>query len=142
MSKKSLKERKERMDEFSEFREEIQERLKRKDYVLTVYQTGHTIMANGHPERMENPRRYFQVCSLEEIPDVINSMTRPFWTHENGLTEKEIKAIPFEEKKWGINWDVKIEPLSEEMEKSYLKASEDGFFESWRRIEAMDRRKS
>ena len=130
----STKKFQERMDEFNEFREEIQERLKRKDYVLTVYQTGHEMIAFGDPERMVDSRRYYQVCSLEEIPDVINSMTRPFWTHEKGLTKKQIKEIPHEEKQWGINWDVKIEPLSEEMEKSYLDASERGFFQSWREI--------
>lgn len=137
----STKKLEERMNEFYEEREEIQERLKRKDYVLTVYQTGHGIIANGDPERMVDSRRYYQVCSLEEIPDVINSMTRPFWTHEKGLTKKQIKEIPYEEKKWGINWNVKIEPLSEEMEKSYLDASEKGFFQSWRRIRGMDEMK-
>ena len=61
-------------------------------------------------------------------------MKQPFWGHEEGLSKKEIKDYPYEKKKWGRNWNVVIEPLSEEMEKDYIGSSKLGFFESWRRI--------
>ena len=114
--------------------DEINKRLKKKDYVLTVYQTGDKMMSNGNRERQVHPRRFYVVCSLEEIPEYINYMKQPFWEHEEGLSEKEIKNYPYEKKKWGRYWNVVIEPLSEEMEKSYLSGSKDGFFESWRII--------
>ena len=114
--------------------DEIDERLKKKDYVLTIYQTGDEMMSNGNRERQVFPRRFYVVCSLEEIPEYINYMKRPFWEHEKGLSKKEIKNYPHEKKKWGRYWNVIIEPLSEEMEKNYLSASKDGFFESWRMI--------
>ncbi len=65
-------------------------------------------------------------------------MKQPFWLHEKGLSKKEIKNYPYEKKKWGKYWNVVIEPLSEEMEKSYLDGSKKGFFESWRRIHKRD----
>jgi hypothetical protein len=117
---------------------EINERLKKKDYVLTVYQTGCNMLGSGDPERMVAPRRFYAVCSLEEIPEYIKYMKQPFWTHEEGLTKKEIKNYPFEKKRWGRYWNVIIEPLSEEMEKNYLSASKEGFFESWRMIQEED----
>ena len=114
--------------------DEIDEWLKKKDYILTVYQTGDKVMSNCNHERQIFPRRYYAVCSLEEIPDYIKSMKTPFWEHEKGLSKKEIENYPYEKKKWGRYWNVVIEPLSEEMEKSYLSGSKDGFFESWRMI--------
>jgi len=114
--------------------DEINKRLKKKDYVLTVYQTGDKIMSNCDHERQIFPNRFYVVCSLEEIPDYIKSMKQPFWTHDKGLSKKEIENYPYEKKKWGRYWNVVIEPLSEEMEKSYLSGSKEGFFESWRMI--------
>jgi len=131
---KNKKDFDERMKEYKKKIDEINERLKKKDYVLTVYQTGDKILSHGDPERQVKSNRYYVVCSLEEIPEYIEFMKKPFWTHEEGLSKKEIKNYPHEEKKWGRNWNVIIEPLSEEMEKNYLSASKDGFFETWRRI--------
>ena len=111
---------------------EIDERLKKKDYILTVYQRGDFGMSNGEYEREVDTRRFYVVCSLEEIPEYIEYMKKPFWEHDEGLSKKEIKDYPYEKKKWGRNWNVVIEPLSEEMEKSYLSASKEGFFETWR----------
>ena len=117
---------------------QIDEQLKKKDYVLTVYETGDKIMSNCDHERQIFPNRFYVVCSLEEIPDYIKKMQTPFWTHEKGLSKKEIKNYPHEKKKWGRYYNVIIEPLSEELEKDYLSGSKDGFFESWRRIHQMD----
>ena len=131
---KNKKDFDERMKEYKKKIDEINERLKKKDYVLTVYQTGDKILSHGDPERQVKSNRYYAVCSLEEIPEYIEFMKKPYWEHEEGLSKKEIKNYPYEEKKWGRNWNVIIEPLSEEMEKNYLSASKDGFFETWRRI--------
>ena len=118
--------------------DEIKERLKKKDYVLTVYQTGDFGMSNGNHEREVSTRRFWVVCSLEEIPEYIKYMKQPFWEHESSLTEKEIKNYPSKKKRWGRYWNVVIEPLSEEMEKDYIGSSKLGFFESQRRLHKME----
>ena len=114
-------------------RDEIRERIKRKDYLVTVYQTGDKMMSLGNPDRQAETRRYFDVCSLEDIPKHISFMKSPFWNHKD-LENPDVNPdeIPYEEKKWGLNYHIAIEPLSEEMEKDYVKASEDGFFKDWR----------
>jgi hypothetical protein len=122
-------------DEIDEQYNKIDEQLKKKDYVLTVYQTGDKNMSLGDYEREVTPNRFYVVCSLEEIPEYIKFMKQPFWTHEEGLSKKEIKNYPYEKKKWGKYRNVIIEPLSEEMEKNYLSASKEGFFETWRMIQ-------
>ena len=114
--------------------EEINEQLKKKDYLLTIYQTGDELLSDGDYERQVEPRRFYVPCSLEEIPEYIKSMKTPFWRHEKGLSKKEIKNYPFEDKKWGRYWDVVIEPLSKDLEEDYLKGVKQGFFEDWRRF--------
>ena len=131
---KKKQEYKDYIKEVRKENEEVNEQLKKKDYILTVYQTGDKMMSGGEYERQSELRRFFAVCSLEEIPEYIEYIKKPFWEHEEGLSKKEIKNYPHEKKKWGRNWDVIIEPLSEEMEKNYIGASKDGFFETWRRI--------
>jgi hypothetical protein len=118
---------------------EIRKNLKEKNYIITAYLEGDMNFSFGDPNRMVGPRRFYAVVSLEEIPDYIKWMKEPFWIHESHtedkkLTKKEIKNIPFDEKKWGIYSDIRIEPLSENLEKSYLEAVEKGFFETWRNI--------
>ena len=129
---KKKQEYKDYIKEVRKENEEVNEQLKKKDYILTVYQTGDKMMSGGEYERQSELRRFFAVCSLEEIPEYIEYMKKPFWEHDEGLSKKEIKDYPYEKKKWGRNWNVVIEPLSEEMEKSYLSASKEGFFETWR----------
>ena len=112
--------------------DEINEQLKKKDYILTVHQRGDEMMSLGELENQIRMRRFYVVCSLEEIPEYIKYMEQPFWECPKDLSKKEIKNYPHEEKKWGRNWNVIIEPLSEELEKNYLSASKEGFFETWR----------
>lgn len=133
------------VDEFEEGkiqREEIKEFMNRKDYLLTVYQNANKTFCAGDYTMGVPPRRYYAVCSLEEIPKYIENMKKCWWIHPDLKKGSKVKTknIPFEEKQFGINERVTIEPLSEELEKSYLKASKDGFFESWRRIEEMEQR--
>ncbi len=113
---------------------EIKEQLKKKDYVLTVHQTGDKMLSNGDQERQVLTRMYWVVCSLEEIPEYIEYMKKSFWEHEEGLSEEEIENYPFEKKRWGRNYNIVIEPLSKELEESYLDGVERGFFESQRLI--------
>jgi hypothetical protein len=131
---KNLNDNEERMKKWKKEKDVINEQLKKKDYVLTVFMTGDEMLSGGDHERQINPRRCYEVCSLEEIPEYIEYMKQPFWIPEEGLSKKEIKNYPYEKKKWGRYSNVIIEPLSEEMEKSYLDGSKKGFFESWRLI--------
>ena len=121
-------------DEIDEQIDGINEQLKKKDYILTVYQEGDKSMSRGDRERQVDTRRLYVVCSLEEIPEYINRRKTPFWYPDKDLSKKEIKDYPFEKKKWGKYWNVTIEPFSEELEKDYLSGSKDGFFETWREI--------
>ena len=45
---------------------------------------------------------------------------------------------PIEKKRWRRNYDLVIEPLSKELEESYLDGVERGFFESQRMIRDHD----
>ena len=115
-------------------REEINENLNRKDYVVTVYENGYDFF--GRNEKI-SPRRYWHACSLNEISELISHMKTSFWTHpdlKDDMSEKDIEKIPFEEKKWGINTHIIIEPLSKKLEKDYLRNVEHGFFETYRQF--------
>ena len=112
--------------------EERELKLKRKDYIITIYEKGDDILSDGDYERQIFPNKYYVVYSLEEIPKHIQSMKQSFWRPEEGLSKKEIKNYPFEKKRWGIFDDITIEPLSKELEESYLDGSKKGFFETWR----------
>ena len=125
--------------EYRKDNEKIKERLKKKDYILTVYQIGDEMMSHGEYERQVDTRRFYAVCSLEEIPEYISFMKQSFWIHEEGLSKKEIKNYPFKKKKWGRYWNVIIEPLSKDMEGNYLSGSKEGFFETWRMIRDEDK---
>ena len=115
-------------------REEINENLNRKDYVVTVYENGYDFFNRN--EKI-SPRRYWHPCSLNEISELISYMKNPFWTHpdlKDDMSKKGIEKILFEEKKWGINTRIVIEPLSKKLEKDYLQNVEHGFFETYRQF--------
>ena len=112
---------------------EITENLFRKDYLVTIFQTGDQTMSTGDFERQESPRRYYQHCSLQDLPEVIAHMQTGFWKHPDLKADlSNAKDIPFEEKKWGINYDITIEPIAKELEENYLKKVKSGFFENYR----------
>jgi hypothetical protein len=138
------KELKERSEKSHKLRDEIDQRLKQKDYLLTVIQEGETMMSCGNPEKMVYPQRFYDVCSLEEIPEMIKFMKQPFWRHpdlKDGMSKKEVSKIPFEEKEWGIYSHIDITPLTKEKEEQFLKDVESGFLQSWRDIEEFERHK-
>ena len=120
---------------------EISNNLKEKKYLITAYQTGDVLMSNGDYNKMIHGKRFYAVVSLNEIPDYIKGMQQPFWVHpsltnETQKNRKFVKTIPYEEKKWGIYRDIVIEPLSEELEESYLDGVKKGFFKTWRKMSA------
>jgi hypothetical protein len=126
---------KERMKEWEHEIDEIHKRMKEKDYILTIYTTGCSQMSRGDYEREIFPNIYYEVCSLEEIPEKIRCMKRPFWSpEEEGLSKKEIKNYPYEKKKWGRFMNIVIEPLSKELEENYIDGCKRGFFDTWRRM--------
>jgi hypothetical protein len=125
-------------------RDEINERLKKKDYLLTILQVGESIISCGDIKRMVKPNRFYDVCSLEEIPEMIERMKKPFWTHPDlvdGMSKRKENKIPFEEKEWGIYSHIDITPLTKEKEEQFLRDVESGFLQSWRDIEEFERHK-
>jgi hypothetical protein len=129
------------MEEGSKEQDEINQRLKQKDYLLTVCQTGDKFFSHGDSEREVEVRRFYKVCSLEEIPEVIGKMRKGFWTHPDlvdGMSKRKINKIPHEEKKWGIYFDIDITPLTKKKEEQFLKDIESGFLESWRDISSIE----
>ena len=118
-----------------ELRDQIGERLQKKDYLLTIYETGDYLMGGGESERMIAPRRSYMICSLDEIPQVIEKMRMPFWQHpelKDGMSERQKNKIPFEEKKWGIYYDIDITPLTEEKVELFQHQMDSGLLDGWR----------
>ena len=110
-------------------RKSLDETMNRKDFLITVYECGDEVMSEGDVERQVLPRRYFERVSLNQLKDRLDKIYRGFWTHpelkEDFSNEKE---IPFKEKKFGIVSNIFVEPLSENLEERYLRASKRGFF--------------
>lgn len=116
-------------------RKSLVETMNRKDFLITVYECGDEVMSEGDVERQVLPRRYFERVSLNQLKDRLDKIYRGFWTHpelkEDFSNEKE---IPFKEKKFGIVSNIFVEPLSENLEERYLRASKRGFFKSRRLV--------
>ena len=124
------------LDAGKKLREEIRQRLQKKDYLVRVSQTGDHLMGGGEHERMVLPRRFYKICSLEELPEVIRFMKESFWEHPDltqRMSEQEIKNITFGEKRWGIYYDIDIIPLSEEKVEEFQYAIESGLLDEWRK---------
>ena len=121
---------------------DIQEKLNKKDYILTIYQIGDEgLMSGGDYDRQVECRRYFDVCSLLDIQQYIENMKTGFWKPtEEGWSKKELSSIygkklknyPHEKKKFGKYWNIVIEPLSKELEDSYIDTKSRKFFQGWR----------
>ena len=126
--------------EYNEERHEKQanertESLNRKDYLLTVLQSGDEGMSLGDWEKQVSPKRFYDICSLKDIQEYIEMVKTGFWEHPDLNNPKvKNKDIPHDEKKWGRYYNLTIEPFSEELEKEYLQKSKDGFFEMQRRV--------
>lgn len=129
------KEYKEWMKKATSQSEARDKRLNQKDYLITATTTGCEHMSFGKSERKIFPQLYRVTVSLNEIEEYIRMMKRGFWEHPDLLDDRSnAEEIPHEEKKWGRYSNIVIEPLSAELEKSYLKASDEGFFKTHRQI--------
>ena len=134
------KETQERQDKHSsrirKQREVINKQLDRKDYILTVTEIGDEAMSSGEHKRKVFPNWFWTTCSLREIPDYIAKMQGSWWQHPDLKKGSKVKAkdIPFDEKKWGLYNSIVIQPLTEELEKSYVKASKEGYFKLHREM--------
>ena len=129
------KEYKEWMKKATSQSEARDKRLNQKDYLITATTTGCEHMSLGKSERKIFPQLYRATVSLNEIEEYIRMMKRGFWEHPDLLDDRSnAEEIPHEEKKWGRYSNIVIEPLSAELEKSYLKASDEGFFKTHRQI--------
>jgi hypothetical protein len=129
------KEYKEWMKKATSQSEARDKRLNQKDYLITATTTGCEHMSFGKSKRKIFPQLYRVTVSLNEIEEYIRMMKRGFWEHPDLLDDRSnAEEIPHEEKKWGRYSNIVIEPLSAELEKSYLKASDEGFFKTHRQI--------
>ena len=120
-------------------KEECLKNLNEPRYLLTIYQKGDERMSIGDKERQDLPKRtYFHNASLNDIKKFIENIVAPQWSHpdlrKEDLTEEEKLAIPFEEKRWSIVYDFIIEPMTKELEDSYLDAVQRDFFKGYRQI--------
>ena len=114
---------------------EITESLNRKDYLLRVLQQGDEGMSLGDWEKQVSPKRFYTVCSLEDIQEYIGMMKKGFWEHPDLNNPKvKDKNIPHDEKKFGRYYNLTIEPFSEKLEKEYLQKSKNGFYKMKREI--------
>ena len=57
-------------DEMENQNREIMSNKNEKRYVLTIYQVGDTRFSAGDREKQVKPRRFYQVCTTSEIPEV------------------------------------------------------------------------
>lgn len=124
-----------RIEEATLLRKEIKQTLSKKDYLVTIWEKGDPLMGGGESERMTVPRRSFKVCSLEEISEVIKCVGVAHWRHPkltHGMSKKKIAQIPFEEKRWGINYALHISPLSEGCLEMVHQYEESGVLDDWR----------
>ena len=134
------KEYKEWMKKATNQRMARDEQLNKKDYLITATTTGCENMSLGKSERKIFPKLYHATVSLNEIEDYIRRMKRGFWEHPDLLDDgSNADIIPYEEKKWGRYSNIVIEPLSEELEKSYLDASSKDFFKIHRNLASIER---
>ena len=63
---------------FHEQRKKQKENLERKDYLLTVYQSGDEVMSAYDKNKQVLPRRYFQRVSLLELSKILEHIEDGF----------------------------------------------------------------
>ena len=124
---------------FHEQRKKQKENLERKDYLLTVYQSGDEVMSAYDKDKQVLPRRYFQRVSLLELSKILETIEDGFWEHPDLKPDFSNRHdIPSKERKYGVITNIIVSPLSEELEKTYVESSENAFFENQRSFYAKD----
>jgi len=117
----------------------LAENLEKKDYLLTVYQSGDKVMSANDVARQVLPRRYFQRVSLLELSKILEHIEDGFWEHPDLKPDFSNRHdIPSKERKYGVITNIIVSPLSEELEKTYVESSENAFFENQRSFYAKD----
>jgi|TARA_B110000211_G_C13830891_1_gene443477 hypothetical protein len=103
-------------------------------YLLTVFEMGDNRWSFGSVERKDVPRRYFVPnASLNDIKKYIEQIDNPHWRHPL-LSSSPKEEIPHKEKKWSVVYDFSIEPMTKELEDSYVDGVKIGFFKDYRRM--------
>ena len=124
---------------FHEQRKKQKENLERKDYLLTVYQSGDEVMSAYDKDKQVLPRRFFQRVSLLELSKILETIEDGFWEHPDLKPDFSNRHdIPSKERKYGVITNIIVSPLSEELEKTYVESSENAFFENQRSFYAKD----
>ena len=59
-------------------------------------------------DKMQEEDIELKVMSLDEIVHALKFLEKPFWSHPVGLTKKQVKEFPYEEKRWGVHKSVHI----------------------------------
>ena len=59
-------------------------------------------------DQMQEDDIELKVMSLDEIVHALKFLEKPFWSHPVGLTKKQVKEFPYEEKRWGVHKSVHI----------------------------------
>ena len=112
---------------------ERDENLHRKEYLIYVYESDTDLILNKH--KISPKGRVYKVCSLDELSSTIEEMKRPHWRHpllKENMTKKEVSAIPFEGKEWGLYYKIEIFPISKEFEKEYMWMNQNKSFDVFR----------
>ena len=101
-------------------------------YLVEIHEEGDLLMSGGDPKRMVHENAFIYAARLSEIPDLISRLIKPFWWHrklELNPSEEQQKAIPFEEKRWGIYKSFKIlKPLGKEVDWQEVVDAEDRLY--------------
>jgi len=101
-------------------------------YLVEIHEEGDLLMSGGDTKRMVHENAFIYVATLSEIPDLIGRLIKPYWWHrklELNLSKEEQKAIPFEEKRWGVLKSFKIlKPLGKEVDWQEVVDAEDRLY--------------
>lgn len=79
--------------------------MEEEKYLVRVVTEGSC--AFGMDKRMEDDIEIREM-SLDEIVHALKFLEKPFWSHPVGLTKKQVKEFPYEEKRWGVHKSVHI----------------------------------
>ena len=102
-------------DEYKKQKQRQKEYVKEKKYLVYIEYVGDVVFPKD--EQLLSQRQ-FEVVSLEEIPQLITNIQCPF----------TVKG------RVGLFGEMKIFPLTEELEKEYLNHSKEGRIKTWRMI--------
>ena len=97
-------------------RAKCEENFSKRNYVIEYEVEGHIAFTAGDTEMQTQATKERRLVSLYEIQEFLKTsgLGIPFWVHPDAkadATKKEVDAVPFDEKKWGMITNLKITPL-------------------------------